>query len=78
MICLASLGTVLSAYFILAANFDALPQIVERCRRVDASTSVLHELQVSAQSLASAGAIEDGTAARVAEQVLASHKAAAQ
>ena len=55
----------------LATTADVLPQVVERCRNVDAATSVLHELRVSAQSLAAVAAIEDGTAARVAEQVIA-------
>ena len=54
----------------LATTADALPQVVERARRVDPTTSVVHELQLRAQSLASRTAIEDGTAARVAEQVL--------
>lgn len=55
----------------LASTADALPGLLDHARRVDAATSVLHELRVSAQSLASPGAIEDGTAARVAEQVIA-------
>lgn len=44
--------------------------VVERARDVPAATSVLHELQVAVQSLAPRPAAEDGTAARVAEQIV--------
>ncbi|MFM7616796.1 MAG: hypothetical protein ACKO72_04965 [Actinomycetes bacterium] len=54
----------------LAGAADAIPMVVERARDVPAATSVLHELQVAAQSLAPRPAAEDGTAARVAEQIV--------
>jgi hypothetical protein len=55
----------------LAAAADVIPTVVERARNVVGAMSVLHELQVAAQSLAPPATTEDGTAARVAEQIVA-------
>ena len=54
----------------LATTADEVPRVLEHARTVDPSTSVLHELEVRAQSLAPQSAIDDGTAGRVAAQVI--------
>lgn len=55
----------------LAGAADAIPAVVERVRTDAGSHSVLHELQIVAAGLGSDAAVEDGTAARVAEQAIA-------
>lgn len=55
----------------LAGAADAIPAVVARVRTGAGPHSVLHELQVVAAGLAADAAVEDGTAARVAEQAIA-------
>jgi len=55
----------------LAGAADAIPAVVERVRTGAGPQSVLHELQVVAAGLGSDAAVEEGTAARVAEQAIA-------